>query len=123
VSAAAIRAHEEALRDAMLAGDADRLDALLDDGVTFIDPAGRRIGKAEDLLLHRSGLLAIDRLDPVDQHVAVHGDIAIVQVSVRLGGRFDGAPIAGDFAYTRVWRQSDGCWRVIAAQATAIAAS
>jgi hypothetical protein len=47
-----IAAAEAALRAAMLAGDADALDALLDDDLSFTDQVGNRMSKADDLAVH-----------------------------------------------------------------------
>lgn len=54
---------EEQLRLAMLAGDVDVMSELLDDDLVLVDHQGRRLGKAQDLEAHSSGLLKLDRVD------------------------------------------------------------
>ncbi|WP_409071718.1 hypothetical protein [Burkholderia ubonensis] len=38
-----------------------------------------------------------------------------------LAGRFGATPFDGEFAYTRLWRQSGAAWRVVAGHAARIA--
>lgn len=113
----AIERAEAQLRTAMLAGDADALDALLGEETVFTDPSGARMGKAPDLATHRSGLLRIERIDPAAPlSIRRLGDTAIACVTMELAGTFDGQRFGGTFAYTRVWhRDADGRWRVEAA--------
>jgi ketosteroid isomerase-like protein len=110
-----IREHEERLRRAMLAGDTVALDALIADDLIFVDHAGRRLTKAMDLEAHRSGLLAIARLDLSETEVRILGGVAVVVTRAALAGRYAGADFAGDFHYTRLWHLGDGRWRVAAA--------
>lgn len=119
----AIEEAEGRLRAAMLAGDTDALDALLDPDTVFTDQAGVRMGKAEDLAAHRSGLLRIERIEPLAPAlVRVLGDAAIVAVTVAIAGRYAEQGFGGRFAYTRLWhRGADGQWRVAAAHCSAVA--
>lgn len=114
--------HEERLRRAMLAGDVAALDRLLGDDAIYTDHGGRRVGRRDDLAAHASGLLRVERIDRLAPAlVRVLGDVAVVSVAVDLAGRYAGAPFAGAFAYTRVWRRSDDGWQVEAAHASAVA--
>mgnify|MGYP003577193201 CR=1 FL=1 len=119
-----IAAAEAALREAMLAGDADALDALLDDDLSFTDQAGNRLSKADDLAVHRSGRLELATIDLVGvPEVRRWGDCATVCVTVDLAGFFDGESFFGRFAYSRVWHESDGRWRVVLAHCSALPAT
>ena len=119
----AVQEMERRLREAMLGGDVAALDELLGDGLVFVDQAGRRLGKDDDLAHHRSGLLTIGALRPSDERIRVvgGGTVAIVNVTVAVEGRYADAPFAGTFAYTRLWCQEDGRWRVKAAHCSAVA--
>lgn len=118
---AEIEAAEAALREAMLAGDADRLDAILADGAVFTSQDGARLGKVDDLAAHRSGLLRIATIKPRGASlVRDFGDTVIACVTLALTGRFDGTPFAGTFAYTRVWRRHGERWLVEAAHASTV---
>lgn len=112
---AAIKHAEEALRTAMLAGDVDALDQLLDDDLLFVAPNGDLARKEDDLENYRSKAQSIDSHVPRDLTIALHGeDIAIVSVVVDLAGQFRGQAFAGTFRYTRTWRRAaHGTWRII----------
>src|SRR5471030_1174788 len=68
---------EGRLRDAMLASDADVLDALLADDLTFVDATGKVWSKVDDLNAHRYGIQRIERLEIKEQTVRVYGKSAV----------------------------------------------
>lgn len=108
----------------MLTSDVDALDALIGEDPVFTDQDGRRMSKAEDLAIHRSGLLKIERQDvSVEPIFSVLGDAAVVCVTVDLAGAYDGQPFGGGFAYTRIWHRRDGRWQVEAAHCSMVAVS
>jgi hypothetical protein len=93
---AQIEQAEARLRDAMLTGDVAALDDVLSEALVFTNQAGTRLGKADDIAAHRSGLLRIERLDPREQPlVRLLGDGAIVCVTVDLAGSYGDQPFAG----------------------------
>jgi ketosteroid isomerase-like protein len=113
---------ESRLRTAMLASDVDALNDLLSPDLLFTNHLGQLLGKEGDLAAHRSGLLTIRKLEPSQQHVRLHENVAIVSVRTQIAGAYNGSPANGDFRFTRVWRLSaEGTWQVIAAHATLIA--
>ena len=120
VDDSALRACEDALRKAQVAGDVRELDRLIDDSLLFIGPNGAVYGKQDDLDAHRNGLIRITRLDPSEERVMRFGDIAIVSVRMEMTGTFDGTAFAGPFRYTRVWRELKGGWRIVAGHASAV---
>ncbi len=112
---AAIKHAEEQLRSAMLAGDVERLDDLIDDALVFVTPAGALVRKDEDVDNHRSGALKLTRMDPRELFVELFGeDIGVATVLVDLEGSLGETTFAGTFRYVRTWRRSQGTWRVIA---------
>jgi ketosteroid isomerase-like protein len=117
-----LRACEAALRQAQLAGDAGALDRLVDDALVFTGPDGAVYGKADDLEAHREGWVRITRLEPSEERVQRFGSIAVVSVRMEMAGTFRGAPFAGPFRYTRVWRERPGGWRVVAGHVSAVQA-
>lgn len=108
-----IRRHEERLRQAMLAGDVDELDRLLDDALLFVGPDTRVYGKADDLALHRTRTTRFTCLEVRDLRLAVHGDVAVVTTAADLAGEYAGAPFAGRYRYLRTWVKRPGGWRVV----------
>jgi hypothetical protein len=76
--AAAIRANYEAQRDAMVAGDAEALGALLDDGFTLTHMTGYVQPKAEWLADVRSGEMRYHAVHDVDVRVDIDTDAPIL---------------------------------------------
>ncbi|MPR37284.1 nuclear transport factor 2 family protein [Salmonirosea aquatica] len=117
----AITEAEEQLVNAMKNGDCRRLDRMLHDKLLFTDHNGQVVDKATDMQMHRSGKLAIDRMDTGERLVVSLGSVSIVSVRAQVGGRYDGIPFGGDFRYTRVWKMMDGRLQVIAGSCVAMA--
>lgn len=113
---------ERALRAAQLTGDVTALERLLDDSLIFTGPDGAIYGKQDDLDAHRRGLVRITRLDPSEERMQRHGSVAVVSVRMEMSGTFHGAPFAGPFRYTRVWREQPEGWRIIAGHVSAVLA-
>jgi ketosteroid isomerase-like protein len=107
---------EERLRLAMLASDVSVLDELLAPDIIITNHLGELLEKQDDLAAHESGLIKINQLNPSEQHVQVHGEVAIVSVRMQISGSYNGSPANGDFRFTRVWAISaSGTWHIIAA--------
>lgn len=105
---------ERRLRRAMLAGDVEVLENLLDERLIFTDPNGNRLSKDEDIAAHRSGLLDITAIDFAGDPIAhEYGDMATVCVMADLAGSYGGTEFFGTFAYSRVWLRTSGEWKVI----------
>ena len=111
---------ERALRAAQLTSDVTALERLVDDSLIFTGPDGAIYGKQDDLDAHRRGLVRITRLDPSEERMQRHGTVAIVSVRMEMSGTFHGAPFAGPFRYTRVWREQPEGWRIIAGHVSAV---
>jgi ketosteroid isomerase-like protein len=111
---------ESKLRDALLISDVKTLDALLADDLVFTDQTGHRLTKSDDLTAHSSGRLKITQIDISDQRVRPSGAFAIVTLVASVGGSFDRQSFSGSFAYTRVWENTDGRWKVAAAHCSAL---
>ncbi|CAJ0811730.1 MULTISPECIES: nuclear transport factor 2 family protein [Ralstonia] len=106
--------YEDALRAAMLANDIAALAELLDDDLVFTGPDGRVLSKADDLLAHREKLLRLDRLDIRETQTHRIGEMILTTTQAALAGHFGLMAFDGVFAYTRLWKQSGGRWRVVA---------
>lgn len=81
--AAAVRANYQAQRDAMVAGDADALGALLTDGFTLTHMTGYRQPKAQWLADVASGAMAYHAIDDVAVSVDFDGDTPVVTAHTR----------------------------------------
>jgi Domain of unknown function (DUF4440) len=106
---------EERLRLAMLASDVGVLDELLASEIIIVNHLGALLKKQDDLAAHQSGLIEIDELKPSEQHIQIHGEIAIVSVRMQLSGSYNGNPANGDFRFTRVWAVSSSGCQIVAA--------
>ena len=114
------RSAETALRRAQLTGDVAALEQVLDDALVFTGPDGLLYGKRDDLDAHRAGAIRITRLDPSEERVQDFGEIVVLSVRMEMRGSFQGADFAGPFRYTRVWRNTERGWRVVAGHVSAI---
>jgi ketosteroid isomerase-like protein len=115
-----IQALEERLRLAMLGSDVEVLNELFADDLVFVDHQGRRLGKAQDLEAHRSGILKLEEIDIYDRVIKVIGDAATVSLSARIAGTYYGESFSGRFAFSRVWHRDKGRWTVTLAHFTKI---
>jgi len=107
---------EERLRQAMLASDVSVLNELLAPEIIITNHLRALLEKQDDLAAHESGLIKINDLKPSEQHIQVHGEVAIVSVRMQISGSYEGSPTNGDFHFTRVWAvHSRGTWHIIAA--------
>jgi ketosteroid isomerase-like protein len=109
---------ERQLREAMLSGDVQQLEALIADDLLFVNPSGYMLTKAMDLEAHSSGLLKFEKIDLLEQQIRVLGEVAVSRLA--LAGTYGGAPFAGDYRYTRVWHRTQQGWQIAAGQCGAM---
>lgn len=114
---AALHEAESGLQAAVLGGDVEELDRLMDDRVVYTGPDGRTLTKGDDLAAHRSGTLNVEAFDQRDLAVTVAGTTGITHVLADIRGTAAGHPFAARLRYTRTWIHTDGTWRVLAAHA------
>jgi ketosteroid isomerase-like protein len=112
---------EERLLAAVRDGDADTLETLLADDLIYIDQYGHQLDKNEDMAVHRSGNLQIERLDVRSRNIRLLGDGAVVTTRIKIVGSFIGSPFSGFFSYTRVWERSEDRWLVVSAHSSSSA--
>jgi ketosteroid isomerase-like protein len=106
---------EERLRQAMLHNDVRALDELISPDLLFTGHLGQLASKADDLAAHEARLLRLQTIEPVERHIQVHPNFAVVSVLMHLVGTYEGAPIDQQMRYTRVWSISpDGSVQIVA---------
>ncbi len=110
---------EQRLQQAMVAGDVDALDDLLDEDVVYTGPDGVPVGKQADLEAHRSGVLDVQTFDVISMRSRVVGDTGLTFIEASLRGTAAGEPFEARMRYTRTW-VLDGTWRVVAAHASSL---
>jgi ketosteroid isomerase-like protein len=107
---------EKRLRLAMLASDVSVLNELLAPDIIITNHLGQLLKKEDDLAGHESGLFKINELNPSEQQIKIHGEVAIVSVRMQISGSYNDNPANGDFRFTRLWAPSSGeNWHIIAA--------
>ncbi|MGB3492476.1 MAG: nuclear transport factor 2 family protein [Elainellaceae cyanobacterium] len=107
---------EERLRQAMLASDTSVLNELLAPEIIITSHLGEILSKQDDLAAHESGAMVIHELQPSEQRIQIHGEVAIVSVRMQVSGQYNGSPANGDLRYTRVWAVApNGKWYIVAA--------
>jgi ketosteroid isomerase-like protein len=110
-----LRAAEDRLQAAQLAGDVAVLDELMDDRLVFAFGPDLQT-KQDDLERYRSGRQVVTKMVEEDLRIFVAGDTAVTWFLGEVAGVLDGVEIASRFRYTRTWLRSDGGgWRVVAA--------
>ena len=102
---AVIRA-EELLRQAQLHNDVRMLDELISPDLLFTGHLGQLATKGDDLAAHEARLLRLTEAEPVERHIQLHPEFAVVSVLMHLVGTYDGAPIDQYMRCTRVWSKS-----------------
>ena len=112
---------EEQWRVAQLAGDVATMDKLLSDDFVGISMTGQVNTKAQQLSRIRSHAFVITRIDLGEMKVKLVGQVAIVTVRAFIEGTSDGAPMNGDFRYTRIYQHLPaGGWKITNFEATRI---
>jgi ketosteroid isomerase-like protein len=110
---------ENRLREAMLRSDVEALDELLSEDLIFTNHQGQLFSKQDDLEAHRSRIIKIQSITPLEQNIRIVGDVAIALVKVRIAGSIADVPSEGDFRFTRVWTATaSGAWQIIVAHST-----
>ena len=111
---AELRAAEDRLQAAQVAGDVTVLDELMDDRLVFTFGPDLHT-KQDDLELYRSGRQVVTKVAEEDLRILVSGDMAVTWFLGEVAGVVDGVEIAARFRYTRTWLRGESGWRVVAA--------
>lgn len=105
---------EAQLIAAQISHDIAMLDVLIHDDLLFMGPDGQVYTKAMDLDAHRSGNMVIEKLQPLERQIQLHGDTATVVLTVTTKGAISDQPVQGKLRYIRVWKLYDKQPRIIA---------
>lgn len=104
---------EEKLLQAFRTSDIKALDELIHDNLIFNGPTGEIIDKEMDLDAYRSGHALVDTLDCIDRKTEIFDDTAVVSTVIYLKGSFMEHKIDGKARFLRIWKKSNGRWKVI----------
>jgi ketosteroid isomerase-like protein len=110
----------EAVRLAALAGDAEKLDAVMSDDCTLVLASGRLVAKPQYLAVVRGGALAFEALTYEDVVIRVYANTAVVTHILNINERIGGVPTSGRFRSTRVLVKGERGWRFVAFHSTKV---
>ncbi|QEE48475.1 nuclear transport factor 2 family protein [Flavobacterium alkalisoli] len=106
---------ENTLFRAQLAGNADILDQLLQDGLIAVAPTGEIITKKMDLDSYKSKTVVIEEASIEINEIKITGNTALSIVTMTAKGKMMGTPLEGKFRYFRVWQRIEDKLKVIGA--------
>ena len=121
---------EEAVRTAdanrvmvTIAGDADRLEALLSDDLIYGHADGRVQDKADFLAAVRANRMRYEAYDYEEMHISpVAENVALISGRASLRVRMHEQQIAFRLRFLAVWHREAGTWRLFAYQSAQIPA-
>jgi ketosteroid isomerase-like protein len=113
---------EDEYFDALVAGDADRIDNLLTDDFVIVDIiSGAVADRAAFIAAIRDRLLVFERVHLVERRTRRHNDTTMIVGRTEMSGSFGEAPFAASSRYTHVLlRDADQRWLLATAQGTRI---
>jgi ketosteroid isomerase-like protein len=107
--------------DALTKRDTAMLEKIWADDYVFINPRGELVTKAQRLDNVKTGKTEFKAIDPQQEQIRVHGNVAVDVGRVRLEGtRYSGQESSGDYRYMNVWVKQGNEWRMAANQITLI---
>jgi ketosteroid isomerase-like protein len=106
-----ITALEHAGREAFLARDIARLDAMWSDALLVNSPINRVHTKQQVLALLVAGTIAHTELDGTVERIERIGELVVVMGDERVVNAPDKPAL--NRRYTNLWRQEDGRWRLV----------
>jgi uncharacterized protein DUF4440 len=118
---ATLRAHTQAMLDAIARGDAPVWDRYLDPRIVYVSEDGTVETRASLLEQLKplpegiSGKIDIGRFD-----LAMHGDVAVLTYRIDEHENFFGHPIESQYLTTATWRHGGAGWKLIATQVIAL---
>ncbi len=115
-----VLATDDARMDALRRRDPRPLERIYADDYTLVTSLGEVKTKADQINQLKSGVLVAD-IRPIERRVRMYGDVAVV-LSRQIGTIVQGGRqiTRGDERVTRVYKNFNGLWKVIATHATTI---
>lgn len=110
------------VKQANLKGDVGFFEKHYVDNVVIVHSDGKISTKAEELASLKSRAVKYETYDVRELKITVHGNTAVVTTLISSKRVINGKPTSGDVRSTRVWTKEKGDWKMIAFQATSVAA-
>jgi hypothetical protein len=118
-----IKALHAQLMEATLKHDPHFLEKYLADDYMAIRNDGKLTTKAQEIENYRSGATEYESIEIREATVRIHGNTAIYNSLNFINATINGKPFSGDVRTTRVWVKQNGDWKIVAFQATQVAAA
>ena len=115
-----VRAVEEALLEAMGAGDVLTLDRLLAEHYVHTGPSGEMIGKPETLRRFETRTFMVTHSELRHVRVLPYADTAVVVGESSMTVRVAEQVIEDHYRFTRMWHRTDTGWRLVATHVSRI---
>ncbi|MBT5139775.1 MAG: nuclear transport factor 2 family protein [Acidimicrobiaceae bacterium] len=106
---------------AMISGDAETLEALLSESLTYTHSHGGTDTKTVFLNNVRNGPVRYHSAERLATEIRLVGDTGVVTGRAKLAVSFNDQPIDLDLRYTAVWIHGEAGWQFEAWQSTSIA--
>lgn len=101
--------------------DTAALERIWGDDLTFINPGGVVLTKAQRLADIQSGANRFDSLETSDRKLKVYGDVAVMTSLTTMKGQYGGQDASGQYRVTNVFARRGGAWQIVSLQMTPIA--
>jgi ketosteroid isomerase-like protein len=112
---------EDNWRDAILKGDAAKMETLLADDYTGITAFGTLQSKDDTLASMRSGRMHLSMLEITDRKVRFYGTTALVTSSAMVEGVTPDGNVAGNYRYSHVYvKDAEGDWKIVNFEASRV---
>jgi len=115
-----IRDLEDRRYQALISGDADRLEVLLHDQLVYTHSTGAVERKPEMLTKLRAGRYVYHRIQHPIEEILVIGSTALVLQSMKVDVSVDGRLLQLTSRSLAVWVEANGEWRLVAYQPTPV---
>ena len=115
-----VLATDDERNEALRRGDPAPLERIYADDYTLVTSLGQVRTKADQINELRSGQLRYPTIEILDRQIRMYGDVAVVLSRQKNSIAQGSQQIVGDERVTRIYKQIDGAWRVIATHATSI---
>jgi uncharacterized protein (TIGR02246 family) len=107
--------------DALLKKDADALDKIWADELSFVNLRGQMLTKKDRIDNIKTGATALKSADVSEKNIRMYGNTAVATLVVKIEGQYSGQEGSGAFRVTTVWAKPKGTWQMVAVQMTPIA--
>ena len=98
--------------------DEETFSTLLTDDFIYTSPVGEKVARQTYLDNLRDKIVVMTSVEPSDEEVRVHGDVAVVTATWTVDEAYRGMPFKGPVRITRVWVRKGELWKALAFQVT-----